>query len=62
MASSLNKRENSGGGKGGGSGVSFLFDVASSVPSSPDSDGSEHSSFSTHVSEGTLTVSGSSGS
>lgn len=34
--------------------MSFLFDIDSSVPSSPGFQGSEHSSFSTHVTEGGL--------
>ena len=58
VSSGLDEREDGGCGEGGGNGVSFLFEVASSVPSSPDSDGCEHSSFTAHVSEGTLSVSG----
>jgi hypothetical protein len=59
VSSGLNERENSGGSKGSGDGVSFLLDVASAVPSPPDADGCEHSSLSAHVSEGTLAVPGS---
>lgn len=61
VSSGLNQGKDNGGSQGSGDGVSLLLDVASSVPSSPDSDGSEHSSLSTHVSEGTLTISGCSG-
>lgn len=58
VSSGLDKREDSGGSQGGGDSVSLLLEVASSVPSSPDSDGGKHSSLSAHVSEGTLAIAG----
>jgi hypothetical protein len=61
MSAGLDEGEDGGGSEGGGDGVSFLLDVASSVPSSPNSDGGEHASLAAHVSEGTLSVSGGSG-
>lgn len=55
VSSGLNQWEDSAGSQGGGNGISSLSEVGSSVPSSPDSEWSEHSSLSTHVTEGTLT-------
>ena len=57
MSSGLDEGEDGGSGDGGGDGVSLLLEVASSVPSSPDADGCEHSSLAAHVTEGTLSVS-----
>jgi len=48
-----------GGSQSGGNGVSLLLDVNLSVPSSPGLQGSEHSTLSTRVGEGTLSSSGS---
>lgn len=62
VSSGLDEREDGGGGECGGNGVSLLLEVASSVPSSPDPDGGEHSTLSAHVTEGTLSVSAGSGS
>ena len=55
VSSGLDQWEDGAGSQGSGDGVSSLSEVGSSVPSSPDSDWSEHSSLSTHVTEGTLT-------
>lgn len=54
VSSGHDQRSDSGCGDGGRDGVSFVFDVYSSVPMSPGVEGSEHSSFTTHVSEGGL--------
>lgn len=58
MTSSHNKRGNGGSCEGSGNGMSSLGDIDLSVPSSPDFKWSEHSSFSAHVTEGSLTGSG----
>jgi len=42
------------GGKSGGNGVSLLVEVGFSVPFSPDLEGSEHATFTAHVTEGGL--------
>lgn len=59
VTSGLDKWSNGGGGESGGNSMSSLSDVASSVPVSPDLEWSEHSSLSAHVTEGSLTRSGS---
>lgn len=38
-------------------GMTLLFDIDTTVPSSPGLEGSEHATFTTHVTEGTLTTS-----
>ena len=62
VSAGLDEGEDGRGGDGGGDSVSFLLEVAPSVPSSPDADGGEHASLAAHVTEGTLTVSAGSGS
>lgn len=59
MTSSHNKRGNGRCCEGSGNGMSSLGDIDLSVPSSPDFKWSEHSSFSAHVTEGSLSCSGS---
>lgn len=46
-----------GGSDGRGDGVTLLFDIDTTVPSSPGLEGCEHATFTTHVTEGTLTTS-----
>jgi len=58
VASSQDKRGQSGSSQGSSDGVSLLFNVDLSVPSSPGLQWSEHSTFSTRVGEGTLSSSG----
>jgi len=58
MTSSHNKRGNGGSCEGSGNSMSSLGDINLSVPSSPDFKWGEHSSFSAHVTEGSLTGSG----
>lgn len=62
MTSSHNQRSNSGSSKSSTDGVSSLGNIDSSVPFSPDFEWSEHSSFSAHVTEGSLTRSRGTGS
>lgn len=59
VTSSENKGSDSGGSNGGGDGVSLLVSVDLSVPSSIGLEGSEHSTLSALVTEGTLAGSGS---
>ena len=54
VTSSHNKRGNGRCGEGSGNSMSSLGDIDLSVPSSPDFKWSEHSSFSAHVTEGSL--------
>jgi hypothetical protein len=58
VASSQNKRSYSRSSQSSGNSMSLLFNVNLSVPSSPDLEGSEHSTFSDGVGEGTLSSSG----
>jgi len=58
VASGFNERSNSGSSQSGSNSVSLLSQIDFSVPSSPGLKGSEHSTLSTHVTEGTLTRSG----
>lgn len=51
MSSGEDKRGECGGGQGTCNGVSSLFDIDFSVPSSPGFEGCEHSTLATHVSE-----------
>jgi len=55
VTSSKNEGSDSGSSQSGGNGVSLLLEVDLSMPSSPGLKGSEHSTLSTHVTEGTLT-------
>ena len=57
MSSGLDEGEDGGCGDGGSNGISLLLEVASSMPSSPDTDGCEHSSLAAHVTECTLSIS-----
>lgn len=59
VTSGENEGSDGGGSQSGGNGVSLLLDVNLSVPSSPGLQGSEHSTLSTRVGEGTLSSSGS---
>jgi hypothetical protein len=59
VTSGKDKGSDGGGSQSGGNGVSLLLDVDLSVPSSPGLQGSEHSTLSTRVGEGTLSSSGS---
>jgi hypothetical protein len=59
VTSSHNKRGNGRCSEGSGNSMSSLGDIDLSVPSSPDFKWSEHSSFSAHVTEGSLSWSGS---
>lgn len=59
VASSHDEGSNSGSSKSSSNGVSLLLDVDLSVPSSPGLKGSEHSTLSAGVGEGTLSSSGS---
>jgi hypothetical protein len=59
VSSGHNERSNSGSSKSSSNGVSLLLDVDLSVPSSPGLQGSEHSTLSARVGEGTLSSSGS---
>jgi hypothetical protein len=61
MTSGHNKWSASSGGESGGNGMSSLGDVNLCVPFSPDLKWSEHSSFSAHVTESSLTSSGGTG-
>lgn len=54
VSSSFNQRSDTSGSESSGNGVSLLSKVNLSVPSSPGLQGSEHSTLSTHVTEGTL--------
>jgi len=58
VSSSQDEGSNSGSSESSGNSVSLLLDVNFSVPSSPSLQGSEHSTFSTRVGEGTLSSSG----
>jgi len=62
VTSGHNEGNASRGGEGGGDGMSSLSNVASSVPFSPDLEGSEHSGLSAHVTESGLSRSGGTGS
>lgn len=55
VASGEDERSDSGGSDGGGNSMSLLVGVDLSVPSSVGLEGSEHSTLSAHVTEGTLT-------
>lgn len=57
VASGQDERSASTGSNGGSGGMSPLLDVDLTVPSSPGLDGCEHSTFTAHVTEGTLTTS-----
>jgi len=59
VSSSHDEGSNSGSSKSSSNGVSLLLDVDLSVPSSPGLEGSEHSTLSAGVGEGTLSSSGS---
>lgn len=61
VTSGENEGSDSGGSQSGGNGVSLLLDVDLSVPSSPGLQGSEHSTLSTRVGEGTLSGSAGTG-
>ena len=61
VATGHHERSASRGGESGSDGVSSHGDVALSVPLSPDLKGSEHTGLSAHVTEGSLTSTGSTG-
>lgn len=54
VTTGLNERSASGGSEGRGDSMSLLVNVDLSVPFSPDLEGSEHTSLSAHVTEGSL--------
>lgn len=62
VSSGEQERSNGASSQGTGNSVSFLFNVNSSVPSSPGLKGGEHSTLSALVTEGTLTTSVGTGS
>jgi len=55
VTSGQNEGSDSGGSEGRGDGVSLLVDVDTSVPLSPDLEGSEHATLTAHVTESSLT-------
>jgi len=61
VTSGEDKRGNGGSGQSRGDGVSLLVDIDSLVPLSPDLEGSEHSTLTAHVTEGSLTRSAGTG-